>query len=74
MIRRDKNGLYNLECSNCKAPVQSGYATEASALSPAETYHGLAVSGKFHFCHDCFADMRERWDATNGGATKGATG
>ena len=66
MIRKDKKGASHLECSNCKAPVASGYATEAEALVDAERGLGLAVLGKFHFCHECFADMNERWKANNG--------
>jgi len=74
MIRRDKNGLFHVECSNCKAPASAGHAMEEMTLLWAERDEGFVVSGKFHFCPLCFADMLERWESNNRNAVRKVAG
>ena len=74
MIRKDKNGLYCVECSNCKAPASAGHSGEDTALVWAEMDYGFAVSGKFHFCPSCFDDMLERWKSNNRDAVRKGAG
>ena len=72
MIRQSrKNGWFQVECSDCKHPCKFSGETEAAALSLAEKMQGFAVSGKFHFCHECFAKMLERWKANDRDAVRG---
>jgi len=65
MIRKDEDGLYRVECSNCKAPASARYSGEEKTLSRAEQDDGFAIYGKLILCSSCFINKLERWKSNN---------
>lgn len=65
MIRKNKDGTFQVECSHCETPASYVNHLEEYAVDVAERQSGFAVVGKFQFCPSCFSDMLERWKLNN---------